>query len=296
MAGVFIVNPLYLKAPSMIESFSARTTTVGGIPIARLLPNRNKQPIGAWCFLDHAGPAQLDAHNDGIQVGLHPHINLQTFTWMLSGEILHQDSLGNEQIIRPKQINLMTAGTGNTRGIAHTERSIFESAAAHRLLHAVQLWIALPVHQDIEPGFHHYPELPAWHEQGAQFTLLTGQYAGQRAPTLQYSPLIGMDIVCQQAGELNLTLQPGFEYGIMVLTGTVRSDGQTFSPNELGKLSVQNAPQSLQISVQAGICSLSAANRCPIKPSSGGILSPTTKPTCNKPLPTGMRAPHVLAV
>ncbi|STY82319.1 MULTISPECIES: pirin family protein [Moraxella] len=90
------------------KKLTARTAEVGGMPIARLLPNRDKQPIGAWCFLDHIGPAEIEAGEPGMQVGRHPHTNLQTFTWMLHGEIRHRDSLGYDQIIRKGQVNLMT--------------------------------------------------------------------------------------------------------------------------------------------------------------------------------------------
>ena len=131
-----------------IEVLEPRLADVGGIPIARLLPNKGKQPIGAWCFLDHAGPADFAGDELGMQVGIHPHTNLQTFTWMLAGEILHKDSLGNEKVITRNKVNLMTAGTGLTQGISHTEQSVFPqsggSAEAERSLHAVQLWIALP--------------------------------------------------------------------------------------------------------------------------------------------------------
>lgn len=146
-----------------IKILEPRLADVGGIPIARLLPNKGKQPIGAWCFLDHAGPAKFGEDELGLQVGRHPHTNLQTFTWMLEGEVLHKDSLGNEQVITKNKVNLMTAGTGLSQGISHTEQSVFSNNggsydAAHAL-HAVQLWIALPTNQKIERSFHHYPTL-----------------------------------------------------------------------------------------------------------------------------------------
>lgn len=104
-----------------IDKFLARTKDVGSIPVARLLPQTKHRTVGAWCFLDHAGPATFNQNSKGMQVGLHPHTNLQTFTWMLEGEVWHQDSLGHRQLIRPKQVNLMTAGTGNQKGISHTD-------------------------------------------------------------------------------------------------------------------------------------------------------------------------------
>ena len=151
-----------------ITKITAKTHDVGGIPIARLLPNRMHRTIGAWCFLDHAGPAHFAEQEDGMQVGAHPHTNLQTFTWMLEGEVLHQDSLGNRQTIRPKQVNLMTAGTGDHHGISHTE----QTPAGIKTLHAVQLWIALPMQKTIAPDFRHYPKMPEWSDNGTDFVLV----------------------------------------------------------------------------------------------------------------------------
>ena len=128
------------------ERLPTRLADVGGIPVHRAVPQRALRKVGAWCFLDHLGPSVQ--HGDrSMQVGPHPHIGLQTFTWMIEGEVLHRDSLGSEQVIRPGQINLMTAG----RGIAHSE----ESLGSPRM-HAAQLWIALPGDQrTTAPRFQH---------------------------------------------------------------------------------------------------------------------------------------------
>ena len=113
--------------PSILE-FTIRSAEIGkGTIIKRALPSRNKRMVGAWCFLDHAGPVNFPA-GEGLDVSPHPHIGLQTFTWMIEGEILHRDSLGYEQIIRPGQVNLMTAGNG----IVHSEESV--NAEAGRLM------------------------------------------------------------------------------------------------------------------------------------------------------------------
>src|SRR5690554_2590737 len=162
-----------------VQHVPARKAEVGGIPIHRVLPSRQRRLVGAWCFLDHAGPAVFKGDSRGMQVGPHPHIGLQTFTWMIQGEILHRDSLGNVQVIRPGQVNLMTAG----RGISHTE----ESLAAEEHLHAAQLWIALPPEASAcAPAFDHHPVLPRWSEGGCDFTLLAGEYQGHAAPAKLY--------------------------------------------------------------------------------------------------------------
>ncbi len=212
-----------MTAPTL---WQATQKDVGGIPVARLLPQAKKRTIGAWCFLDHAGPARFDAGNPGLQVGNHPHTHLQTFTWMLSGEVRHKDSLGNDCLIRPGQVNLMTAG----EGIAHTEQT---PAHSHEL-HAVQLWIALPKEQTIPASFHHYPDLPSWENDGVRFVLTTGEFAGQRAPTLQYSPIVGVDAQMLVAGSHTLVLNPAFEYGILALRGeALQVNGENLAVNQL---------------------------------------------------------------
>lgn len=243
-----------------IQRLEARITNVGGIPIARLLPNKGKKPIGAWCFLDHAGPAEFLANDEGLQVGRHPHTNLQTFTWMLAGEILHHDSIGNKQLIRKNQVNLMTAGTGDQQGISHTEQSVFVdtggSSDAERMLHAVQLWIALPMNQQIERSFHHYPDLPCWTDNGANITLTTGRYTttdGRKylAPTLQYSPLLALDVHFTQDTQITLNLEPNFDYGILVVMGSLQFGAMAFNADELATIE-RNESDQITLTATAG--------------------------------------------
>lgn len=194
--------------------------------------------IGPWCFLDHAGPALFERHA-GLRVGPHPHIGLQTFTWMIKGEVLHRDSLGNAQVIRPGQVNLMTAG----RGITHTE----ESATQARHLHSVQLWIALPkAEQNRAPGFDHYPDLPTWGEGGFCTTLLAGSFAGRTAPGRFYSPLVAIELRCCDAALALLDLNPQYEYGILPLEGFININGQIFASNELAFLGKGSSDVALQ--------------------------------------------------
>lgn len=230
-----------------LTQYSANTKDVGGIPVARLLPQKGKRTIGAWCFLDHAGPADFPQGNTGLQVGSHPHTNLQTFTWMLQGEVWHQDSLGNQQLIRPKQVNLMTAGTGNTTGISHTE----QTAENSHTLHAVQLWIALPLNQNIAPTFEHYPTLPEWSEEGIDYILTTGSYHGHTAPTTQYTPLVGVDIQFTANNHLTLSMQSGWEYGILVIDGEVQINGETYHADQLISIE-QGDEQTLELTAKIG--------------------------------------------
>ncbi len=234
-----------------VDKYIATTKDVGGIPVARLLPQARRKTIGAWCFLDHAGSDELKFADDsgGLQVGLHPHINLQTFTWMLQGEVWHQDSLGNRKLIRPKQVNLMTAGTGNQAGISHTE----QTPEGIKDLHAVQLWIALPMNQEIKPNFEHYPTLPEWQKDGIRYILTTGQYQRYVAPTTQFSPLLGVDMQFDVTGKFDIEKQDKFEYGFLVIKGELRINGQVYGQDELAVLSdCANAQGELELWASEG--------------------------------------------
>jgi len=211
--------------------------------VKRALPSRHQRMVGAWCFLDHAGPVNF-APGKGMHVGAHPHTALQTFTWLIDGEVLHKDSLGNELIIRPGQVNLMTAG----HGIVHTEDSVVNGGR----LHAAQLWIALPEElADCEPDFAHYPELPIWHAEGVQYTLLAGTYGGHSAPTAVRSPMLGMDLFSAQGGAVVLNLNPEFEYGFLPLTGQVNVQGEAYTPDEFAYL--EKGSERLVMELGAGV-------------------------------------------
>ena len=213
-----------------------------GLTVARTLPSRLQRTIGAWCFLDHAGPTTF-APGQGLRVGPHPHIGLQTFTWMLEGQVLHRDSLGHVQLIRPGQVNLMTAG----HGISHTE----ESASGETHLHTAQLWIALPEELAHMPAdFQHYPELPHWCQGGLEQTLLVGDWLGYSSPVEVHSPLLGVDLLAQQDVALRLPLQRDFEYGLLPLTGPASVNGEALAADEL--LYLPPGHDSLQLQLPAG--------------------------------------------
>lgn len=203
----------------------AAPSLVNDTPIYRALPHAHKRMIGAWCFLDHAGPVQF-APGKGLHVGAHPHIGLQTFTWLIEGEVIHRDSLGYEQVIHPGQINLMTAG----RGVAHTEDSVQDGSR----LHAAQLWIALPeAERQREPAFCNYADLPVVWQGGFRATVLAGQALGQTAPTHVYSPLVGIDLTSEGSAHTTLPLDTTFEYGALVLRGKAVVAGELLKTGEL---------------------------------------------------------------
>ena len=113
-----------------------RRTTVGDVPVRRVLPRRPRRTVGAWCFADHMGPVPVTEQR-GVDIGPHPHLGLQTVTWLISGEVLHRDSLGSEQVVRDGQLNLMTAG----HGVAHSEEN---TGRFQGELQGIQLWVAQP--------------------------------------------------------------------------------------------------------------------------------------------------------
>jgi hypothetical protein len=189
------------------ELLEPREVPLGGpraMTVRRTLPHKRIRTVGAWCFVDHYGPQR-----HAMTVPPHPHIGLQTVSWLLAGEVDHRDSLGSTQRVRPGELNLMTAG----RGIAHSEYSVDDGP-----LHGVQLWVALTdAHRDREPSFAHHADLPA--DGGVQ--VIVGELAGMRSPAAVYSPLVG----AQTDGEAQLRLEPDFEYAVLALDGPIEANG-----------------------------------------------------------------------
>lgn len=216
---------LSLSAECMSQKIKTRTAMVGdNMPIRRALPHRDRKTIGAWCFLDHFGPFDL-ANSKGLRIGPHPHIGLQTFTYPLSGEILHRDSLGSTQKIQHGQINLMTAG----KGISHAEESL-----PNGILHGVQLWIALPDSvRHIEPSFIHYNNIPSLQLDNLKINILAGEFLNTISPVKVHSPLVGLELHVLEDTTTNLPLNPNFEYGILPLIGTIEIAHETVDTNTL---------------------------------------------------------------
>lgn len=212
-----------MNAPPLLVA--AHEGSVGGLAIRRALPARARRMVGPWCFLDHLGPAALGGGTD-LRVAPHPHIGLQTFSWMIEGEILHRDSLGSEQVIRPGEVNLMTAG----HGIAHSE----EALPGTTRLHMAQLWIALPdAERDRAPAFSHHSALPVADRAGVVVTVLAGSHAGLVAPGRFHSPIVGLDVRAAGAGATELALDPAFEHAVLPVGGRVCVDGTVAGPGEM---------------------------------------------------------------
>ena len=210
-----------------LELTEARDARVGAMTVRRMLPLRTRRSVGAWCFIDHYGPMDVDGVT-GMNVPPHPHIGLQTVTWLLEGNVLHRDSLGSEQLIKPGQLNLMTSG----RGIAHAE----ESPADHDLtLHGVQLWVALPdASRHVEPAFEHHAQLPQAGLGGFTISVLVGELAGASSPALAFSPIVGAQLSAAAApASCLLPLRPDYEHVLFVATGTADVEGAPLQPGQL---------------------------------------------------------------
>jgi quercetin 2,3-dioxygenase len=205
------------------ELLTGRDVVLGGtrgMPVTRTLPNKHRRMVGAWCFVDHyAGDVTMI-------VPPHPHTQLQTVTWLLTGEVRHRDSLGNDEMIRPGQLNLMTAG----RGIAHAE----ESPAPGGMLHGVQLWVALPSDAaGTAPDFAHHADLPVLTDDSVSIRLLMGSLDGATTRARAYTPLMGAEISFAGPGRTELILEPDFEYAALTLTGSAGVDGEPLPPGPL---------------------------------------------------------------
>lgn len=211
-----------------IEVSPSREAEVAGVRVRRALPRRSRRTVGAWCFADHMGPLAVET-GPGMQVGPHPHLGLQTVTWLVAGELLHRDSLGSEQLIRPGQLNLMTAG----RGVSHAEES---TTGFHGELHGIQLWVAQPEStRHLEPAFEHHADLPQLERGSAKVTVLVGGLAGALSPARADTRLVGADIQLQP-GRVALPLRPDYEYAAIVLDGAIQAQGTRVVPGELAYL------------------------------------------------------------
>ncbi|MCW4385396.1 pirin family protein [Salinibacterium sp. SYSU T00001] len=223
-----------------------RDVPLGGpraMNVRRTLPQRGRSLIGAWCFLDHYGPDDVN-RTGGMVVPPHPHTGLQTVTWLFAGEVEHRDSSGGHAVVRPGELNLMTAG----RGIQHSEvsvgagtgepgatdaspehgniggQTVGTGASGSNVLHGVQLWTALPdATRHSEPFFEHTVP-PVITHQGAQVSVFLGSLLGQTSDATTFSPLVGAQFDIPPATEIVVPVEAGFEHGVLLDTGEVTVD------------------------------------------------------------------------
>jgi redox-sensitive bicupin YhaK (pirin superfamily) len=184
--------------------------------------------VGAWCFADHMGPGRI-TQAAGLDVGPHPHIGLQTVTWLVRGAVLHRDSLGSEQIIRPGELNLMTAG----HGVAHSEETANVSTGE---LHGMQLWVAQPsATRDGDAAFEHHAELPRVDAGNGVVTVVVGHLLGAASPARRDTEHVGAELDLAP-GRTEIPLDPEFEYALAVLEGSLAVGSHTLDPKGLGYL------------------------------------------------------------
>ncbi|MFH8686335.1 pirin family protein [Streptomyces anulatus] len=217
----------FVVAEPVRELLAPRRVQLGeGTEVRRLLPNLGRRMVGAWAFVDHYGPDDI-ADEPGMQVPPHPHMGLQTVSWLHDGEVLHRDSLGSLQTVRPRELGLMTSG----RAISHSEESPKEHA---RLLHGAQLWVALPeAHRSIEPHFQHHTDLPVVTAPGVTATVILGELDGAASPGTSYTPIVGADVTLAGGGEARLPLDLDFEYAVLSMSGEAEVDGVRVLPGSM---------------------------------------------------------------
>jgi redox-sensitive bicupin YhaK (pirin superfamily) len=209
---------------------ASRPRDLGGFAVQRVLPAAGRQTVGPFIFWDQMGPATF-APGHGMDVRPHPHIGLATVTYLFAGEILHRDSLGTVQTIRPGDVNWMTAG----RGIVHSERTPPEARAAGATVAGIQAWVALPqAHEETSPSFAHHPatSLPRIDGDGVSLRLIGGTLHGQRSPLATFSETLYAD--ASLADGARLVVPPVVaERGVYVADGRVDVDGETFDVGRL---------------------------------------------------------------
>jgi hypothetical protein len=255
---------------SSVELLEPRTVPLGGtraMTVRRTLPQRARSLVGAWCFCDHYGPDDVTS-GPGMQVPPHPHTGLQTVTWLFAGEVLHRDSIGSLETVLPGQLNLMTAG----RGISHSEETPAAPTAAAssatgpgRVLHGVQLWVALPSSAlDAAPAFEHHEDLPVLRTEGVVAHVLvgtlglaldgvagaseTGGVVRATSPATVYTPLVGAQLDLAPGARVELDVDPAFEHALLVDAGDVWFAGVSVPLDVLGYV----APGRDRLVVEAG--------------------------------------------
>ena len=233
MSGTLKANPpepQHVASGTIELVISARARDLGGLSVRRLLPSSERRLVGPFIFFDHMGPAALPI-GAGLDVRPHPHIALATVTYLFEGEIVHRDSLGSLQAIRPGDVNWMVAG----KGIAHSERSSSEQRARGVRLHGIQSWVALPLEQEeCEPSFDHHPHrsIPTLARHGVQIDIIGGSLFGSHSPVRVLSPTLYAHARFERGARLLLDDEHE-ERAVYVVEGTLTIDGQTFHQGAL---------------------------------------------------------------
>jgi hypothetical protein len=221
-----------------IDVREGRSTTVGGVPISRVLPTKGRRTVGPWCFVDLILPPDFDDPHP-LEVGPHPHTGLATVTWLLEGEALHTDSLGSEQPIRPGQLNLMSAGGG----IAHAELGTADR------IHGVQMWLAQPEGTRHGPSrFEHIADLPVADLPGAEAKVMIGTFGDLSSPAVVDWPTVGLDVALR-GGRAEIPTDPVFEYAVIPIDQKLKVDDAIVEPGWLALVPVGAESLPIEASV-----------------------------------------------
>ena len=224
-----------------------RAADLGNFLVGRLLPFRQKRAVGPFVFIDHMGPAHLKDYQN-LDVGPHPHIGLSTLTYLFEGSIQHKDSLGNDLEITPGAVNWMNGG----KGVVHSERTPEYLRQTEKMLHGLQIWIALPKHlEEMEPSFHHIEadKLPTWSENGVDFKLIAGKYKDLESPVPVHSPLYYIEIKAKEDAKINLGDGLFGESALYILDGKVIDGGNEYGEK---KLLIAKDASLCEIEIKAG--------------------------------------------
>ena len=209
-----------------LEPYPGRDVKIGDLRVLRALPVKGRRLIGPWCFLDRFGPLTFD-RGTPMDVAPHPHMGLQTVTWLLDGEVVHDDSLQQEALLRPGGLNVMTSGDA----IAHAERTPHENTGR---LNGVQLWTALPERDRRgAASFQHLIEVPAIEYRGGITRVFSGTLGDTISPARHFSDLVGADLEIYPGETLTVPLQPAYEHAVLVLRGDAAFHRETAQPDTL---------------------------------------------------------------
>jgi quercetin 2,3-dioxygenase len=215
-----------------LQVLAPRDVPLGGtraMHVRRTLPHRDLPTVGAWCFLDDYGPQDVGGAG-AMRVPPHPHTGLQTVTWLLDGQVRHQDSLGNDVLVRPGELNLMTAG----RGISHAETS---PAGTTGDLRGLQLWVALPSeHRDVAPDLGHHADLSVLHGDGFDATVLLGSLMGATSPARTFTPIVGAEVELRAGASATVDLERAYEHAVLALSDDLVVDGTPIGRAHLVRL------------------------------------------------------------
>jgi hypothetical protein len=221
-----------------LQPFPSRELALGALRVWRALPVKDKRLVGPWCFLDRFGPLSF---TDGkpMDVAPHPHIGLQTVTWLFDGEVVHDDSLGSEAVLRPGGVNVMTSGGG----ITHAEQTPRDHTGR---LNGVQLWVALlDQHRHMAPSFDHLHEVPRLDTPGGAVRVFAGSLDAATSSAPHYSEIVGVDLAVHARGMLVVPLNPAFEHAVLLVDGDCSLEGQWLDARVLYYLGTQRSDMSI---------------------------------------------------